>query len=474
MSVREYIGARYVPLFMGDWDSTVNYEPLSIVSSQGNSYTSRQYVPAGTLLTNNEYWALTGNYNAQIEQYRQEVTNLSSTVGGYRADIDANAQAIEDEATTRETADTALGNRITEIESGSAGSIQSLQTAINTERADRIQADAGIVTRFDNYYNKVESDERYALRQASTDDLLVCIGDSILAGWSDENPGGINAWDTYLAAALGYESENVFKNGIGGSGFASGTTFAQMVPTMKSRIEAANKSANDVKLVIVGGGVNDVRNNVTHTAMKQGVNALIASARTAFPNAIIHIFPMIIGNFGYGPRLADLEDDVRKTVLLQSASVTNKVVLHTGCWSWNYDGNDDGVSADRIHLLADGQKLVGNSMAVEINGGNAFNEGHWFAVTDINGNTITGGYRSGGTVTFSLQTNVTSTGSGNIALGVDKRYGIEDGGFSVSNETESGTRIFFWNNDGTFHSFQPLSNSGCYGNVTYNINSSWA
>ena len=76
MSVREYIGARYVPLFIGDWDDTVTYEPLSIVQYQGDSYTSRQYVPAGIEITNETYWACTGNYNAQVDAYRQEVSNL--------------------------------------------------------------------------------------------------------------------------------------------------------------------------------------------------------------------------------------------------------------------------------------------------------------------------------------------------------------------------------------------------------------
>ena len=72
--VRQYIGARYVPLFAdpAEWNNTQTYEPLTIVLHQGNSYTSRQYVPAGIDITNNDYWALTGNYNAQIEAYRAE------------------------------------------------------------------------------------------------------------------------------------------------------------------------------------------------------------------------------------------------------------------------------------------------------------------------------------------------------------------------------------------------------------------
>ena len=77
MTTTQYVGARYVPLFMGEWDNTQTYEPLCIVSNHGNSYTSRQYVPSGISLNNEEYWALTGNYNAQIEQYRK-ITELNT------------------------------------------------------------------------------------------------------------------------------------------------------------------------------------------------------------------------------------------------------------------------------------------------------------------------------------------------------------------------------------------------------------
>lgn len=92
--VRQYIGARYVPLFAdpAEWDSTNTYEPLTIVLHEGNSYTSRQYVPTGIDITNNEYWALTGNYNAQIEAYRkdaQHALSLAQTNKSNIADIDA-------------------------------------------------------------------------------------------------------------------------------------------------------------------------------------------------------------------------------------------------------------------------------------------------------------------------------------------------------------------------------------------------
>ena len=82
MAVTQYIGARYVPLFADplQWDNERTYEPLTIVQHQGNSYTSRQAVPVGIDITNESYWALTGNYNAQIEAYRQEVQTFDARI----------------------------------------------------------------------------------------------------------------------------------------------------------------------------------------------------------------------------------------------------------------------------------------------------------------------------------------------------------------------------------------------------------
>lgn len=74
-----YVGARYVPVFANpsQWNNANSYEPLTIVTNEGNSYTSKTFVPAGTDISNEEYWALTGNYNAQVEQYRSEVMNYA-------------------------------------------------------------------------------------------------------------------------------------------------------------------------------------------------------------------------------------------------------------------------------------------------------------------------------------------------------------------------------------------------------------
>lgn len=114
MAIKQYIGARYVPEFANplDWDNSKTYEPLTIVYYEGNSYTSRQSVPTGIDITNDDYWALTGNYNAQIEQYRTEVQQVvSDNTANKEAIAEANA-AIENETQEREQADTAINSAI--------------------------------------------------------------------------------------------------------------------------------------------------------------------------------------------------------------------------------------------------------------------------------------------------------------------------------------------------------------------------
>lgn len=82
MANNVYRGRRYVPKIMGTWDNTKNtaYEPLSIVQWGECSYTSKIDVPVGIDILNTKYWVCTGNYNAQVELYRQEVRSYVTDV----------------------------------------------------------------------------------------------------------------------------------------------------------------------------------------------------------------------------------------------------------------------------------------------------------------------------------------------------------------------------------------------------------
>jgi hypothetical protein len=86
MSTRQYIGARYVPKFFenpngsAEWIKETSYEALTIVTYLGNSYTSKKPVPINTDITNSEYWAPTGNYNEQLQNYIRKVDSVTNDV----------------------------------------------------------------------------------------------------------------------------------------------------------------------------------------------------------------------------------------------------------------------------------------------------------------------------------------------------------------------------------------------------------
>lgn len=81
MAVREYVGARYVPKFMGEYSPTTAYEALSVVDDGlGTSYTSKIPVPPGTPLTDTEYWALTGSLNGAILHLQDEIDDINDDI----------------------------------------------------------------------------------------------------------------------------------------------------------------------------------------------------------------------------------------------------------------------------------------------------------------------------------------------------------------------------------------------------------
>lgn len=103
MSLTQYIGARYVPIFFEnevqtpEWRANTIYEPLTIVTYANSSYTSKKYVPAGVgdPVNNPDYWACTGNYNAQISQLQNDVLNAQNDILALDGDLNGNIKVIK-------------------------------------------------------------------------------------------------------------------------------------------------------------------------------------------------------------------------------------------------------------------------------------------------------------------------------------------------------------------------------------------
>ena len=86
MSVRQYIGARYVTKIYentldpssAEWQASVNYEPLTMVTYNNGSYLSKKEVPAsvGNPADNPTYWTQTGFYNGQITSLQNQINEI--------------------------------------------------------------------------------------------------------------------------------------------------------------------------------------------------------------------------------------------------------------------------------------------------------------------------------------------------------------------------------------------------------------
>lgn len=114
MALHQYIGARYVPKFYenslgtADWVAGVIYEPLTIVTWNGNSYTSKKTVPAsvGDPSSNPDYWVATGVFNAQLadlsdrmDAVEGDVTTLNEKAGYYTPEMfGAAADGVTDDS----------------------------------------------------------------------------------------------------------------------------------------------------------------------------------------------------------------------------------------------------------------------------------------------------------------------------------------------------------------------------------------
>lgn len=255
--VTQYIGARYVPLFADplEWSNTKEYEPLTIVLHQGNSYTSRQFVPRGIDISNTEFWANTGNYNAQIEQYRQEVIKF----------------------------DTRISANTSEIETVSLVANNALKTANEAK---------GVTDK----------------------NIIVIFGDSWTAARQGENTTLINSFKNNVAKS-GYEIKNY---GESGAGFVNRSQYARMtfIDEINTFIADNSYDKSRVKSVLIIGGCNDIYHGYEQSVISTAVSATIDKLESAIKAPYFYLpnvtTPGCIWNYGIAssffqgdPRLAE-------------------------------------------------------------------------------------------------------------------------------------------------------------------------
>lgn len=153
---RQYIGARYVVMFgrkgesTMEWDSDAPYEPLTVVINEGNSYVSRQFVPTGVQIDNTEYWLPTFQFNAQIEQYRQQLLAFDGRVSD-----------LEEALPVADFSDSTVSDKLEELETAINEIVDAdaVNKPITISLVDTFQIDSSVyypqgctVDSYGNYY----------------------------------------------------------------------------------------------------------------------------------------------------------------------------------------------------------------------------------------------------------------------------------------------------------------------------------
>lgn len=97
MAVHTYVGARYVPKFVGVYDPTQSYEALDVVDNgSGTSYIAKIPTPAGTPLTDTDHWFLYGSSSGAIVQLQNDMIAAQGDIITLQGDMTAAQNDISD------------------------------------------------------------------------------------------------------------------------------------------------------------------------------------------------------------------------------------------------------------------------------------------------------------------------------------------------------------------------------------------
>lgn len=359
MAVRQYIGARYIPLFPDDpiWDSTKTYEPLTVVQNLGSSYVSRQYVPAGIDISNTNYWVQWADFNSQIEAYRAEVQTFDGRITTNANDIDALETIIPKSAfSSSNTVKKRIDDLAALLPSNSFSRSNTVATAM-----DNLQANVST-----QLLNAVQN---------FRDSYVVIIGDSWNAGAADgalSNYDIANGWGAQLADRLHMNASKTLNYAQPSAGFVS--EGGSQNRTFRSLLDLADAALGDnrnkVSHIIVGGGVNDATDiengECTATDVQTAVTSFCNRCASRFPNAIVHIFPMLFPAH-VAPRVQDL---LCKNSIIAGANKANAAVdVCEYAPEWLYGRSTYfGSGSQGRHTTIDGLVEVSRYMALYLSG----------------------------------------------------------------------------------------------------------
>ena len=385
--VTQYVGARYVPLFAEplEWDKTKAYEPLTIVLHQGNSYTSRQYVPVGVEIDDDSFWALTGNYNAQVEQYRREVKafdgRITANAGAIVKEKEDRTAAVTAEKTRAEGAERTLQSNIDAEKTRAKGAEQTLQANIDAEKTRAKGAEQTLQGNIDAEKTRAEGAEqtlranidaeiKRATKMEKTGAFIV--GNSYTAGFDDISR-------THSIASIADKVfDNAYIRGSSAAGFISYTEHQVVFEDLLNALIKENSDKLDtITHVIFNSAIGDSRAYIEKGAspwrdsMKKTLNSIVDTIHSKLPRCKyigVCYMESIDRNYRmYNDIYETFTDFVNVGRQLLGMCSTNKYLTFMGFAGWNIVGTKY-MNQDHIHPTYAGYDILTSNWLDCLNG----------------------------------------------------------------------------------------------------------
>lgn len=333
--VRQYVGARYVPVFADplEWDNGRGYEALTIVTHQGNSYTSMQPVPPGVDIANADYWAMTGNFNAQIDAYIREVQAFDQRILANEQGVAANMEAIEEEARNR-------------------------QMAFTIEANARVAADTELRDELSEMIANVNAQNILSLYKNKN---CVWVGDSFTTGVGADPR--TNRVSSVFCKAM---EMTEFNYGVGASGWIWGTSSNEpyIAQVRKAYNAMTAEQRENTAMVVLPGTSTDVSHGSSSKQIGAAAVQCAKEASKLFPNAVVYVIPMIWDKALFTTNAYDTTVEICDQI--NKAKIPH-VKLDEDSYTWLL-GRYDFYTSDNVHPNNTGYAVWASKMISSILG----------------------------------------------------------------------------------------------------------
>lgn len=248
---------------------------------------------------------------------------------------------IDTTNTTASNAFTTAGNALTLAQTN-----KSAITAIN---ANLTALHANSVNDATNLYNTVQKiDDIYSnieLKRKTYTNIAI-IGDSISYGTGASSLA--MSWANQIKSYIGADTvQNMSQNN---AGYVNEPTFLSQLQAVKNKTEITH--------IIIAGGANDKLQ--TSTSITTAVKKTLQYALTNFPNAEIHVAPVVLGVNG----MFRYHANIPQTLNAIEAGIAQTPNVHEIQYAWEWlNGREDWASTsnnsiDAIHPNDNGQKQL--------------------------------------------------------------------------------------------------------------------